>query len=218
MMLSFWRIKGLRLRFLIIFGILTALALTLPADFTPPRFNSELGMFASFFSINGNGSLFTTLLLFTSAALLITDYWITALHTHLAQAIIVRRSRRWLVWQMAGTTFVFTFLFLLVLQAAVIGVIVLVHGPHLFSGIVGSDLLLSDNPDWALTASIFTHCVGYAVFTDFVLMIGLWVEKPFIFRITGLVAALVMILFHRHAGKSRNHSSGHGRPKPGASR
>ncbi|WP_040534492.1 hypothetical protein [Schleiferilactobacillus shenzhenensis] len=191
-MLHFWRIKGLWIRSGILIVLIGWLAYLFPDFTTDMPQPQRLELFASFF--NPSQSLFATLLLFISSSVLITDYWVTGLAVHWTDFVVGRRSRAWLLRHLFFTTFIFSFGLMLVLQLVVYGVMTYVRGPITLTGDFESQYLMFANLRASLLAGVLTHCIGYAVFSDFVLMIGLWIKKPFIFRISGPLIALVMFI------------------------
>lgn len=192
-MFGFWRFRGLWIR-LFIFAILMNLLTLGYSDYTVNMLpsGSGLSLFGSYFS--PRQSLFGTLLIFISSATLISDYWITAIDTHFSQLITTRRSPTWLVRRMLLTTFVFSFVIMLLIQATVLTTINFAVSPVSFQQAVSSQYFMFTNPAWAVVTSFLTHAIGYALLTDFVLMIGLWIKKPFVFRVSGLVIALGMYI------------------------
>lgn len=196
-MFGFWRFRELWIR-LCIFVVLMNLLALVYHDYTvatiPSSGSIPLGipLFSSFF--NPRESLFATLIIFISSSTLISDYWITAFNTHFSELIITRRSRNWLIRRMLVTTFVFSFVIMLITQATALITIHFAVSPVSFQRSISSQYLIFANPIWAVIAGFLTHAIGYALLTDFVLMIGLWIKKPFVFRVSGLVISLMMYI------------------------
>lgn len=191
-MLPFWRIKKLWWRTALMVGLLIGFGVQ-PSGYMAPGIEyGVLNLLGYNFGLNF--ALYVPLILFIGTTVLITDYWITAFHSGLSQLIIERRSKVWLLAQMLLTTFLYTFAVLLIAISGTVIAIRLIYPTMPLVGRLGATTFLSADPLTGLMIYILTHAIGYAILTDFALIIGLWIKRPFLFRASGLVISFVLYL------------------------
>lgn len=191
-MLPFWRIKKLWWRTALMVGLLIGFGVRPSGYMGPVHDGSVLALLGYNYSLNF--AFYVPLILFIGTTVLITDYWITALHSGLAHLVIERRSKTWLLGQMLLTTFLYTFLMLTTALVGTVVAIRVIYPTLPLASRLGMMFFLFDDPTIGLIVYILTHAAGYALMADFVLMIGLWIKRPFLFRASGLVISFTLYL------------------------